>query len=291
MRGRAYAKINLSLRVGSVRPDGYHPIESLVQSIGWFDELTLEGSDADAFVVAGADLPDGDENLAWRAIEVMRAGSAPTVRLALDKRIAVAAGLGGGSADAALGLALGANRFGRSWEDAVEAAPSLGADVPFCLAGGTAVISGVGEHVEPIRGGSDYAVAVIVPPFELATPAVYRRWDELGGPTGSELGRRHLPASLRDHAPLVNDLQPAAAAVEPSLGDWLADTARTWGQPVVMSGSGPALFSLFGTHDEAVGAVAELAGVRAAAAVVPVDRGWVIEDDVRLPPAPWTAPS
>lgn len=291
MRGRAYAKVNLSLRVGSVRSDGYHPIESLVQSIDWYDELALESAEADEFVVDGAELPDADENLAWRAVEAMRPGSGQPVRVVLDKRIAVAAGLGGGSADAALGLALGANHFRRSWRDAVEMAPSLGADVPFCLAGGAALLGGIGEEVERLPGGDDYAVAVVVPPFELATPAVYRRWDELGGPSGPELGRRHLPGSLRHHAPLRNDLQPAAVGLEPALGDWLADTTRAWRQPVVMSGSGPALFSLFGTVDEAADAVAGVSGVRSAAAVTPVDRGWSIDDEVPLPPAPWMAAS
>ncbi len=221
----------------------------------------------------------------------MRSGSAPAVRVVLTKRIAVAAGLGGGSADAALGLALGANHFGRSWRAAVDAAASIGADVPFCLAGGTAVVGGVGEHVERLPGSSDYAVAVVVPPFELSTAAVYRRWDELGGPSGSELGGRHLPGSLRGHGPLVNDLQPAAVALEPALGDWLADTGRTWGQPVAMSGSGPALFSLFGTVVEAADAVAEVAGARSAEAVAPVDRGWEIDGEVPLPQAPWMSPS
>lgn len=288
MNGLAFAKVNLSLRVGAVGDDGLHRILSLAQSVDWADRMTLTlAEDRDHFSVRGADLAADDDNLAWRAVSVMRAGSQPAIDLELDKSIAVAAGLGGGSADAALGLALGAELFGRTPSDAVAAAADLGADVAFCLAGGTALLEGTGDQVNRLPDADDFAVAIIVPPFELATPAVYHRWDELEGPAGPEIEARHLPSSLREHAPLINDLQPAAVDLEPELADWISDTAATWGQPVAMSGSGPSLFSLFGTVDEAADAVAALDGVRASAATRPVPVGWEMGPGGTLPPPPW----
>lgn len=287
MRGRAFAKINLSLRVGPVGDDGLHPIWSLVQSIDWADEMELESADADGFEVHGADLPADGTNLAWRAVEAIRGDRPESVRLVLDKSIALAAGVGGGSADAALGLVLAGEMFGASPRQIMAAAPDLGADVPFCLVGGFAVVTGIGEVVEQRRSASDYAVALVVPPFELATPTVYRRWDELGRPRGPEIDGKHLPRSLRAEAPLVNDLQPAALAVEPRLGDWISDVRAAWGQPVAMSGSGPTLFSLFGTNDEAADAVAVISGARVTRATTPVARGWETDPGGTLPPPPW----
>lgn len=282
MRGRAFAKVNLSLRVGGIRPDGFHPIDSLIQSIDWADEILLDHAADDELVVRGADLGDRDDNLAWRGMDAMRDGGLPAVRMELDKSIAAAAGLGGGSADAALGLMLAAALFGRDRRDARAVAPHLGADVPFCLTGGLAIVEGIGDLVAPRAVVDDYRLAVVVPPFELSTPAVFRMWDDIGSPTGPEIGRRHLPASLRDHAPLINDLQPAAIAVEPTLGDWISDVGALWGQPVAMSGSGPSLVSFFQTHEEAAQAVAAVPGTRSAVAAAPVSVGWVLtggEDD------------
>lgn len=288
MNGRAFAKVNLSLQVRSARSDGMHPIRSLVQSVDWADDMSLDlAEESDSFEIHGEALEPDARNLAWRGMEAMRQRGGPPVRLTLTKRVAVAAGLGGGSADAALGLALGAHVFRRRPEDAVAAALGLGADVPFCLAGGTAILGGIGEEIEPLAPATEFALAIIVPPFELATPAVYRRWDELDEPAGPTMSRRHLPPSLRDHAPLSNDLQPAALDLMPDLGDWISETAASFGQPVAMSGSGPSLFSFFGAVDEAVDAVGAVSGARAAVAVRPMAVGWEIASSGTLPPPPW----
>ena len=288
MKGRAFAKVNLSLRVRAPRSDGMHPIWSLAQSVDWADEMSLEMAEGeDEFVLRGADLAADQDNLAWRAVAAMRTGFGPSIRLELDKSIAVAAGLGGGSADAAIGLALGAEMFGRSPEAAVAAAAELGADVAFCLAGGTAILEGVGDEVTRLMSADDFAIAIVVPPFELATPSVYRRWDELGGPTGPEIEAKQLPGSLRDHAPLGNDLQPAAVDLVPELGDWISDAASAWGQRVAMSGSGPSLFSVFGSAGEAKDAIEIVRGARSRVAVLPTAVGWEVDLGSSLPPAPW----
>ena len=288
MNGRAFAKVNLSLQVRSVRSDGLHPIRSLAQSVDWADDISLDvADDSDSFEIHGSPLEPDERNLAWRAVAAMRRGRTPPIRLALTKRIAIAAGLGGGSADAALSLALGATVFGRTPDEAVVAAPELGADVPFCLAGGTAILSGIGETIERLQPATEFALAIVVPPFELATPAVYQRWDEMDEPRGPEMSWRHVPPSLRDHAPLSNDLQPAALDLAPDLGDWISETASAWGQQVAMSGSGPSLFSFFASIDEAVDAAGAVRGARAAVAVRPMPVGWEMESRGTLPPPPW----
>jgi 4-diphosphocytidyl-2-C-methyl-D-erythritol kinase len=289
MKGLAYAKINLGLRVASPRDDGLHPIGSLIQSVDWGDSMELAPAEADTFEVVGSKLPADEGNLAWRAVVALRPRGGGPVRLELEKSIPVAAGLGGGSADAALGLVLAADLFGRSVADAVEAAPDLGADVPFCLAGGTGDVGGIGDEISLRRFEAGYAVAIVVPSFELSTPAVFGRWDELDGPCGPEIAPRDLPTSLRGDAPLINDLIPAAVPLEPMLGDFMSDVQALWGKGVTMSGSGPSVFSFFGTIEEATEAAAAVDGTRASRACLPIDRGWVVESESRLPPGPWTS--
>jgi 4-diphosphocytidyl-2-C-methyl-D-erythritol kinase len=109
-------------------------------------------------------------------------------------------------------------------------------------------------------------VAVVVPPFELSTGDVYRRWDQLEGPVGREVEGRRLPPGLRSYGPLRNDLTPAAIALRPELDDWKEDLASTWERPVMMSGSGPALFGFFTDLDEARSASAAVKAARAVAA-------------------------
>lgn len=262
----APAKLNLDLRVGSVERDGFHPLRSLVQTIDWTDRLTVEESDEDHLDLAGAELPEGGENLVWQAVEALALRRRPRLHIRLVKSIPIAAGLGGGSADAAATLlAVGEMlRLGRRRISAVAA--EVGADVPFLLTGGTAVLEGYGERVTALDPLSGFAVAVAVPPFELATPDVYRRWDEMGGPVGTELTGAALPPALRRHDELRNDLTPAAASLRPELRDWMADLGGRWERPVMMSGSGPACFGFFLDRDEAAGAVAGLSEHRGAQA-------------------------
>jgi 4-diphosphocytidyl-2-C-methyl-D-erythritol kinase len=287
MKGRAFAKVNLSLRVKSARADGLHPVVSLAQSIDWADEMSLERAAEDSLVVRGAHLPGSADNLAWRGVEEIRAGATPPLRLALDKSIAVTAGLGGGSADAALALVLTTALLAGDPSAAVAAAPRIGADVPFCLAGGTAWMEGVGERLTPVPTPTDFWLAVVVPPFDLPTRAVFRRWDEMGGPVAGGVDGRALPVSLRDEGPLGNDLTEAAISLQPALGDWISDLREAWSQPVMMSGSGPALFGFFPTESEAVDAAGVAPDARATRPARPMTVGWEIEGDSVVPPAPW----
>jgi len=276
MEAEAFAKVNLSLQVRAREASGRHPLRSLVQSIDWADRLSLGGADADSFTVTGRPVAADESNLAWRALEAVRAAAARPgpVALALEKHIPLAAGLGGGSADAAAALVLAGARFGLSAEERDRLAPALGADVPFCVVGGTAWMEGYGERLTPAPAPAGFWLAVVVPPFEVSTAAAYRRWDELGEPQGVGVSGRDLPPELRRYEPLANDLEPAARALAPSLGDWISDLRRRWGRAVLMSGSGPALFAFFATASEAEGAAASVFGTGASRACRPAPRGW-----------------
>jgi 4-diphosphocytidyl-2-C-methyl-D-erythritol kinase len=245
------AKLNLALLVGTRSADGYHPIESLVQTIEWLDILEVEEADEDLLVVQGADL-DPEDNLVTRSLEALRAqGRVPPLHVRLDKRIPPGAGLGGGSSNAAATLAAVCDlaRLPRSMAE--ETGPSLGSDVTLFFTGGTLLVTGVGESVEALPPLAGFSVAVAVPPFQLPTPEVYRRWDELEGPIGEEMLPRLLPPLLRDGIPIRNDLTPAAFDLEPELADFMADLRAQWGLQVAMTGSGSGCFAFFPDLDEA----------------------------------------
>ncbi len=278
IRGLAHAKVNLFLRVGSLRADGFHPVHSLFQSVSWSDRLELSFAAEDEISGwHGGEVPDAEGNLAWRAVVAMRTavGSERLLRLRLDKQIPVAAGLGGGSADAAAALHLACQLLGGTAELVAEIAPELGSDVPFCVTGGTALVGGRGETVHPIETLTGFVMALVVPPVELATPRVFAEWDRLGEPSGPAVAAEALPPSLRPHGPLINDLYPAAAALAPELDEWRSHLADAWGRPVMLSGSGPALVALFVDADEAEGALAVVRpGARASHVAAPVAKGW-----------------
>ncbi len=279
----AFAKVNLSLSVRPVRADGMHPLLGLYTSISWTDRLWLGRADEDLLEAEGGGrLPDGDENLAWRAALAVRdsAGAAAALHLRLTKRIPMAAGLGGGSADAAAVLGAAGVLLGVSASRLSALAPELGSDVPFCFTGGFAEVAGIGERVaarDPLGG---FAIAVVVPPVELSAAAVYTAWDRLGGPAGDPLADRHLPPVLRETGPLGNDLTPAAIDLAPAVAEWRSELEMAWGRPVAMSGSGPTLFAFFVDEDEAGDALDEVPpGARATRAAVPAPFGWVVEAD------------
>lgn len=274
----APAKLNLDLRIGAQDGRGMHPLHSLVQEIDWTDILTVEEGDEDSLEVDGAELPEGGENLVWRAVEALGLASRPALRIHLEKRIGVAAGLGGGSSDAAATLAAVADLMGLGSEAARTASPSVGADVTFFLVGGTTRMEGYGELLTPLDSLEGFCFGVAVPPFELSTAVVYQRWDQLGGPVGDETPANRLPPALRSHGEVRNDLTPAALDLLPELGDWMQDLAEGWERPVFMTGSGPACYAYFLDEDEATSALAEVADYRAGKAAVP-RRGGVARRD------------
>lgn len=278
--GLAYAKVNFGLRVGSRRDDGFHALDGIFQSVVITDELTLFATDVDGITgVKGGPVPDAIDNLAFQAAAAVRssADSSQPIGMTLDKTIPTAAGLGGGSADAAAGLALAGRYFGVGVDTLRELAPLLGSDVPFCLRGGTASVGGRGDEIVMLDPLAEFALAIVVPPFELATPEVFAQWDEMDEPGGLRIGSNHLPPALRAEEAIVNDLYPAATALVPEIDDWRMDLEESWARPVMLSGSGPSLYAFFLDHYEAADAVSVVPrGARFAEACSLSPVGWRI---------------
>lgn len=227
----APAKLTLTLRVTGVRPDGFHLVDAEMVSLDLADTVRLEpGAGLEVTGPFAAEVAGGDpaRDLAVRALAMVGVEA----RVVVDKQIPSAAGLGGGSADAAAVL----RWAGRT--DPVEAA-ALGADVAFCLVGGRARVTGIGERVDPLPH-EDRAVTLLTPPIAAPTPAVYEAWDELGGPEG-------------DHG---NDLEPAALHVCPDLAGWRDSITEATGQRPRLAGSGSTWF-VDGDHESALRPVAE----------------------------------
>lgn len=243
----AFAKLTLSLRIVGTRDDGYHELDALVVSVDApYDALGVEPASTTSLVVTGpyaAGVPTDGSNLSWRAADALGVN----VAIRLHKGIPHGAGLGGGSADAAAVLAAcGAGR------DLSTIASELGADVPFCLNGGSARIRGVGEIIEPVTLPT-LAVVIVTPPFGCATPIVYRAWDDLGGPSG-----RAVDTGIPELTPLVNDLEPAAQHVEPRLVTLRDSIVNSTGVEPILAGSGSSYALLFEHHEPAERARARL---------------------------------
>jgi 4-diphosphocytidyl-2-C-methyl-D-erythritol kinase len=249
----APAKINRELRIGALRPDGFHEIFSRFASIDLADRLTAERSLARmAFSCDDASIPAGEGNLVVRAAQLLaaRLGTAAGARLRLEKRVPVGAGLGGGSADAAATLRL----LSSLWEaelaagEIEELAGKLGSDVPFFLTGGEADVRGRGDAVAPRPDGPVATLLVFVPPFPIATAEVY------AAHSGKHAGRGTLPQNLeiessgRFFGP--NDLEPAIFEVRPEMRELLAG-ARACAAEAAITGSGSAIVLLAPAADAA----------------------------------------
>ncbi len=233
----APAKLTLSLRVRGRRPDGYHDLESEMVSVDLCDVLTLDPQGHGLEVVAEpgtrADgLDAGGANLVVRALAA--AGQSAAVRLL--KRIPVGGGLGGGSADAAAVL-----RWAGVSDPALAA--QLGADVPFCVRGGRAMVSGLGDRVDPLPF-VPRAFVLLVPPFSVDTAAVYRSWDHLHRPREDRCGDPGAPDAGEglSASRTRNDLTDAAVATEPRLARWATRLGEASGQEPVLAGSGSTWF-------------------------------------------------
>ncbi len=259
---RAFAKLNLILHVGAPRADGLHPLCSVFASLDLADAVEVEvaRSGPDSIDCPGVHAP----NLAEAALLAFRrrAPSLPPLRVTIEKRIPVAAGLGGGSADAAAVLRC-ANRLCEQplSSDALhEVAAGLGSDVPSQVEPGHALVQGVGEILEPVE--LPRLGVVLAPQLEgLSTAEVYAQLDRMAG------WRERLdPQPLRDFArrpdpgALENDLQPAAIALRPELAAGLGALGELGAWGTLMSGSGPTCFGLFADREQADRAALQFEG-------------------------------
>jgi 4-diphosphocytidyl-2-C-methyl-D-erythritol kinase len=247
---RAPGKVNRCLFVGAPREDGLHPLVSIVQPVSLADELTLAPAERDEVVCIGVEGP----NLVDAAIAAFRGATGwdgQPVRITIDKRVPVAAGMGGGSADAAAALRLLAAHTGLPLPAHV--AMRLGADVPSQIEPRRCLMTGAGEHVRPLPAVRDEAYVIVPSAHALSTPAVFAEFDRLG------LGRETLPAPVEPLAD-VNDLQPAAISLLPEIEPAL-DALRSAGARVSMvSGSGPTTYGVFEDAAAAAAAAAEIPG-------------------------------
>lgn len=278
LRALAPAKINLGLFIGPTRTDGRHELVSVMQSISLADKLTLEhapaGAEGDEVVCPGVE----GENLAARALQLFRQATGwdeGWVRLTIDKRVPVAAGLGGGSADAAAALRLAGAASGLGDEDLLFVlAGQLGADVPAQVAPGRWLATGAGELLEVLPGPvSPFGVLVLAQAAELSTAEVYAEADRLDLAHDAFFLEKHrkalrgaleLGAALPGEAILLhNDLQVAAAALCPVIEEALEQAAEAGAEVAFVSGSGPTVVGLFARANglaRAQRAVAGLAG-------------------------------
>lgn len=248
----ARAKINLTLDVLGRRSDGFHEVRTIMQSLALCDDVEVSGAEGPLSVsVQGADLPEGEGNIAFRAARLMAdaVGKPPALAIKILKRIPIAAGLAGGSADAAAVLR-GINRlWGLRWETArmEEIAARLGSDVPFCLRGGSALASGRGEMVAPLPDCPELAVVLACPDFNVSTGAIYanyaagkveKRPDAGLAAKALALGDRKLLAGQ-----LCNVLESVTFKMFPEV-ERLKNVMIEAGLDSLMSGSGPAVFGL-----------------------------------------------
>ncbi len=289
LRCLAPGKVNLCLFIGRARDDGYHPLVSLVQPVSLADELELSPAegDADEVLCPGVE----GENLAALALARFRAETGwdgPPVRIAIAKHVPVAAGMGGGSADAAAALRLVAAAAGHDRTDPVlhRIAVSLGADVPSQLAPERCLMTGIGEGVRRLGDPPAFGLLIVPSAHALSTPAVYAEFDRLGlGRDPDELDRLsgQVPGAARDGSLLAerllhNDLEAAARSLCPPIGDALADVRASGAVRAMVSGSGPTVFGLFPGPDGPAHAQAAAAALRErhphAVAATPVGRAF-----------------
>jgi len=254
----AAAKVNLVLEVLGKRDDGYHELVTVMQAVDLSDRITLDDADVLELRSRAPGVPADERNLALGAAIALReaAGVTRGARITLDKQIPVAAGLGGGSADAAAVL-LGLNRLWRlRWPLARldEVATRLGMDVPFFLRGGTALATGRGERIEPLRGRS-LPLVLVNPRFAVSTAAVYAQvtpamYTDGGHATMLCAGLpRRSPARVA--ASLYNGLQEAAVAAHPPIGRIRAALLAAGALGALMSGSGPTVFGVARSFEHA----------------------------------------
>jgi 4-diphosphocytidyl-2-C-methyl-D-erythritol kinase len=261
LRVRAFAKINLTLRVLGTRADGYHELRTTFQSLALHD--TLEFSrDVERFTIecTDPDVPTGATNLIWKAAALLARrlprhlqrphGGPPAVRVRLTKRTPAQAGLGGGSSDAAATLRALDHLFGLSLpqDELTATARTLGADVPFFLEGGTALGVERGDVLFPLADLPAAWVVVARPRFGVSTADAYRWWDEVNRSRsprrsvarGARGGLRGLPSSE-----LRNDLEPPVTARHPEIARFVRLLQQAGARYAAMSGSGSAVFGLF----------------------------------------------
>ncbi|MCX5406754.1 4-(cytidine 5'-diphospho)-2-C-methyl-D-erythritol kinase [Streptomyces sp. NBC_00335] len=272
---RVPAKVNVQLAVGAARPDGFHDLANVFLAVSLYDEVTATPAGAGELTVtcAGPDagkVPLDRTNLAARAAQILaeRAGLSPDVHLHIEKRIPVAGGMAGGSADGAAALLACDALWGLKTpvDELLALCAELGSDVPFSLVGGAALGTGRGEILTPVAAGTFHWVFAVAD-GGLSTPAVFREFDRLTAGTEVPVPEASpaLLAALASGDPdelaatLANGLQPAALSLRPSLADTLAAGTEAGALAALVSGSGPTTAFLVRDAESATKVAAALA--------------------------------
>lgn len=265
LRVHACAKINLTLRVLGIRPDGYHELRTTFQSLALHDTLTFTPVDG-PFVIEANDprCPTDPSNLVWKAAQRLweaagRTGAVSGIHVRLHKRVPSEAGLGGGSSDAAATL----RALARMWRvdlperDVAAIARGLGADVAFFLGGGTALGVERGDLLFALEDAEPAWVVLARPDFGVSTRDAYGWWD---ADRNAEPGRMIGPPAGRRDPELVNDLEGPVVARHPRIAALIRKLGRLGAHRAAMSGSGSAVFGLFPSRAAAGAAAAALEG-------------------------------
>lgn len=262
----APAKLNLYLEIIGVREDGYHLIDSLVAFADFGDQLHVERAEKTSLSVSGpfaGQTPADVGNLVLRALQLLEraAGRPLPVAIYLEKRLPAGAGLGGGSADAAATLRGVRSLYDLPINDVAlaELGLELGADLPVCLAGRPAHVSGIGERLTAVQGLQAFPTLLVYPGVGLSTPSVYQEYDKRHLESHSADLKEHSALSLAELAERRNDLQSAAETLEPGVTHVLDALSHQEGCTLArMSGSGSACFGLFETMQQVEAAASRM---------------------------------
>ena len=254
---KAYAKINLGLDVVRRLPNGYHEVKMVMQSVGLWDELTLERAEGGITITTDADgLSTGEDNLIYRAARLMLDKyGCPGLRVHLQKNIPIAAGMAGGSTEAAA-VMKGINhlyRLGLSPAQLMEDGVAIGADVPYCILGGTALAEGIGEKLTPLPPLPPCHILIAKPDISVSTKYVYEHLDADGLEAHPDIDG--MVQAIRDGSlrgvleRMANVLETVTVPAHPVIADIKARMRELGAADSLMSGSGPTVFGIFRQED------------------------------------------
>ena len=263
---RAFAKVNYALEVRGLRDDGYHEISSVLQSVSLADELEIERSGGGfelLFEPERVEVGPVEENTVYKAWALLwaRAGHELPARIKLHKKIPAGAGLGGGSADAAAVL-VGMNEvfgLGLGPEELRGVGARIGADVPFCISGGTALGEGVGDVLTPLPAPPDHHLVLAKPGRSADTGGIYRAYDGRRTPQAGKASVDTVVAALQSGAlpgfagAVGNDLEPVTAELVPEVTAYKREMLRAGALGAAMTGTGTAVYGIFNAEEAATG--------------------------------------
>ncbi|MCF8010124.1 MAG: 4-(cytidine 5'-diphospho)-2-C-methyl-D-erythritol kinase [Clostridiales bacterium] len=268
----AHAKINLTLDVTGILPDGYHELNTIMQSLELHDTLIISSSVANeidngiSLSTDSSEISTGRENLVYKAARCLQeyASVSRPVHIHINKRIPVSAGLGGGSADAAAAL-IALNKFWETnieWTDLLKLASNIGADVPFCMQGSTALAKGKGEQLEPLNPCPEFGVVLVKPDFGVSTAMVYNYYDKYSNLntyyTGNVIEALICQDPNQVSSSIGNVLEIVTADMYREIKDIKQELKEAGALNSEMTGSGPTVFGLTGNIQEARGLTTRL---------------------------------